>query len=644
MKRLRGLIAAVTVVTCLLPCALRADDRTGEAIDRGIAFLLPDTEKYLEGLEGRGAEPNQKGELALRTYALVVAGVSVQNPTIQKAFQYLSKIQLDHIYTISCYVFALDAAISQQEGDLLMLKDPKVQAQFRDNPAIGQEYRPRLQEGVNTILRGQNKLGVWRYTIGAQDFDNSNVQFAVLALGVGAKRRIPIDKDVWLKVVQHFVKGQQQKGPEVQDRIKLQPQEEWGRKKHQDEVKVVAKDAKGKGSGNSEEKEGAGKRNSKGDTSVTRPPPNPENPEIGTENIQVFSRGWDYENKGGATWNMTCSGLSSLLLARDSLRGQIAGAEKDALDKAIRDGYGSLMAGWNFAGNYYGSYSLEKVADIGHVKMFGPHDWYKEMEDFLLGAQTGNGSWPQEGHGSGGVSTSFALLILNRATVTTLLTMNPASRIMISGRTSSGEDPNDRSWVYVPLLDTSVHYPSLLRAIRLRPSAELLKFLENIIENYPDERKGELIPELAAVRKELPNKAAQKYIDEYLTDITGSKYKEYDSYMKWYRRWLSVVEIGTKQKKERIPDLLKYYQNTNQSVPLKKTIMWALQQLKVREAIPLFLDDLNNPEPVVRLAAYNTFKGYFIDYPPAFSPEASPAERQAQVAAIRAWYEKQPQK
>lgn len=645
MKSLKSSLLALLVISLSPQAALRGADRVSEAIDQGIAYLLPETEKYLVELEGKfkGVPPanNETGRLALQVYALVVAGVAVENPTMLRAFHFMNRMELNHTYTVACYTFALDAAIAQIEDDLLMLEPQKVQEQFRDNPAVGEVFRPRLTAAVTAIVKAQNAKGVWRYNAGAQDFDNSNVQFAVLTLGVGAKRHVPMEKDVWLKVVQHFVKGQQKKGEETKDRIKLSPESEWNRKR--DDVKVIAKDGARKpaASGKESPGEGDGKGGDKrGETTVVGKP-SVENPEIGAEDIKVFQRGWDYENKGGGNWNMTCAGLSSLLLARDNLRGQIAGEPKEALDKAIRDGYGHLMGSWAFEGNYYGMYSLEKVADIGHVKRFGAHDWYKEVSEHLVGAQQGNGSWPQGGAewAPSPVSTSFALLILNRAT--SLLTMNQTSRIMVSGRTSTGEDPNDRSWVYVPELNTTIHYPSLLRAIRLRPSPKLLRFLQNIVENYPDERKGELIPELAAVRKDLPSKSAQKFIDDYLSEITGSKYKEYDAYMKWYRRWLQVVEIGTKQKKERVPDLLKYYQHTNQSVPLKKTVMWALQQLKAHEALPLFLEDLNDPEPAVRLAAYNTFKGFFIDYPPAFNATGAPGEREAQVKAVKEWYAKQ---
>jgi hypothetical protein len=215
---------------------------------------------------------------------------------------------------------------------------------------------------------------------------------------------------------------------------------------------------------------------------------------------------------------------------------------------------------------------------------------------------------------------------------------------MVSGKRSNINDPTDRTWVYVPELDTTIHYPTLLRTIRMRAHPKLMKFLGSIIEHYPDEWKGELIPEMARARDEILQKDARKAIEGYLADITGYKYTNWEDYLKWHARWEKVTLIGVQQKVDRIPDLLKYYEHTQKSIPLKKTIMWALLQCKAREAIPLFLADLDNADARIRIAAYNSFKAYFVAFPPAFDPNASDGVRAQQVSAIKAWYEEQQKK
>lgn len=633
------LVPALGMLLVVLASPARgADARTAAAIDAGIRYLLPATEQRLQAVEGGPAVPTQDGEigpLTLQVYALVVAGVSVEHPTIQRSFRFLEKLDFKHTYTVALYAFALDAAISQIEDDLLMLEPPRVRARFRDNPAIGKEYRPRLKQSVEHFVRTQNKLGVWRYGPGAQDFDNSNVQFAVLALGVGAKRGVPMDPSVWIKVMDHFVKGQQAEGPETAERLTLKPLAERGIKR-EDIAITKTGGAAAKTTRSKKDKDG-------GKTGVITAPAT-EDPEVGTERLQVFQRGWDYLNSGKSNWNMTCAGLSSLLLARESLRSVLQPDQKKALDKAIWDGYGWVMANWAPNASYYGMYSLEKVGDIGEVVKFGGHDWYAEIESHLLGMQRPDGSWPNGSHKQedAAVGTGYALLILNRAT--SLLAMDRMNKIVVSGRRDGGDGKVDRNWVYVRDIDTSLEVPTLMRAVRLRPTPKVLRFLEKVVAAYDENYLGELVPELVGVRDAVAgSKAALKLIDDLLQRITGYAYGSADDYMNWFKRWQRVVAIGESGDPARKDDLLQYYKSTSKSVPLKAKIMWALSACKVREAIPLFLADLNNSDPAIRREAYSNFKGFFIDFPPAFDHNAGEEARNRQIAAIQQWFAKQPQ-
>jgi hypothetical protein len=611
-------------------------DEISDAIDAGIEYLLDEVKAKQVGSHAHG-------QVALETYALIVAGVSVKHPTIRANIEYLDKSvpgggTKRSTYTLACYIFALDAAISQIEQDLLMLAPSKLRKKFRDDPRIGREYRANLKKAVTRLAGIQGTHGGWNYDRPTDRFDNSNTQFAVLGLGVGVKRNVPMAKDVWTKIMDHFVGGQQKKGPETADRITLMnptDKEEWN-----SGVTIrAAEEKEGKDDG---EKKGTSRKKKKGGRTVVVKPKLPESPEVGLEGIKVFRRGFDYSNKNGATWNMTCAGLSSLILARQSLERRITVNQRNALNQAIHDGYGWLMGHWNPNKSYYGMYSLEKVGDLGEVKLFGNHDWYEELASHLIGAQRNDGSWPGGGaHGEKNeprVASSFALLILNRAS--SMLTRNPQSRIVISGR-SSNDDPNDRSWVYVPALDTTIHYPSLMRSIRLRPSAKLIRFLKNIVSSYPPEWKGELIPDMARVRDSIRNKTARGIIEKYLVDITGSDYDDWESYLKWHRRWERVRLIGEQVSKKHIPDLITYYKNTNKSPALKQTIMWALVRCRAENAIPLFLDDLESSSAVVRHAAYTSFKSFFSDFPPAFDATSKSSVRTTQIAEIRAWYAKQ---
>lgn len=609
--------------------AVRAAPSVNEAIDKGIEWLLAEVER-----EPKEGDAWAVGQMALETYALVVAGVPVWNPVIVRNFDTLHReaVKSNKTYNIACYIFALDAAIAQIEHDYLILQPKNVRKALADNPALGREYRPHLARAIQAMVRLRNKLGAWRYGPGAQDFDNSNVQFAVLSLGVGAKRRVPIDPEVWQGIIDHFLKFQQTEGPQVDARVTIDVERE--RERHR--VKIERRGgSKGRRKGGDDDDDSSGR------TIVN--PKDPETPIVGTESVPIFARGWNYDGNGNSSWNMTCAGLSSLLLARDNMDLRLGAEQKSAVNKAIRDGYAFLMKNWQPTQSFYGIYSLEKVGDIGNIIRFESHDWYEEISKWLVEKQEADGSWPKgSGHGeSPRVSTAFSLLILNRAT--SLLTMNPASLIVVSGRTAGeGAGVDDRSWVYVPDLDVRLHYPTLLRAIRMRPTRQLVEFLENIVENYPEEWKGELIPELAKVREKLPDRSVQqKLVDRFYADIVGTRYREHEKYVRWYERWADVIQIGKEQQKSRVPDLLRWYESTSESFPLKKAIIWALIQCKAREALPLFLGDLESDEPRVRTAAYDAFRSFFVELPPPYDPLASSREREEQLERLRAWYRRQ---
>ncbi|RPH36585.1 MAG: hypothetical protein EHM91_15885 [Planctomycetota bacterium] len=70
--------------------------------------------------------------------------------------------------------------------------------------------------------------------------------------------------------------------------------------------------------------------------------------------------------------------------------------------------------------HYYYLYALERVGMLTNAVMIGSHDWYREGANYLLDAQSAQGSWRA---GAGGKEdgqtvwdTCFAILFLKRAT------------------------------------------------------------------------------------------------------------------------------------------------------------------------------------------------------------------------------------
>lgn len=147
---------------------------------------------------------------------------------------------------------------------------------------------------------------------------------------------------------------------------------------------------------------------------------------------RVQARGFGYRGKETITGSMTCAGISCLAILKDRLKDPrlrppiaLSKAEEKTIDKAINSGIGWLAksftvtenpgvgAGWH----YYYLYGMERAASLIGLEWIGTHDWYREAASYLVEQQAPDGSWPKEKDVH--VQTSFALLVLERATVPT---------------------------------------------------------------------------------------------------------------------------------------------------------------------------------------------------------------------------------
>ncbi len=602
-------------VTLSLTATAAADHPPTRAVERGVDYLLPRTAEKLATIRKQlerssSLSPTaETGAFVLSVYALTVAGVSVESPTIRRALTELNALEFSGThatYVTSCYVFALDAVLTQIETDRHLLATGKRERRWR----VARHITDRLEEAVTALVERQHKSGGWHYDSGDQT-DNSNTQFAVLALGVGAKRGVEIPRDVWRSISEHFIVEQEQKGPRTKKKPLFEEYtRDWG---------------------------GIRVKSSEGRKKRSKP-------------RRRRARGWKYRRDSNASFQMTCAGLSSLILVRQNLFGGSApepsrdpkkARELRALNRSIDDGYGWLMEHWQPPGDrLYNMYSLEKVGDLGGVRKFDTHDWHAELERHLISSQNDDGSWSGKGPHepeSPEIPTAFALLILNRAT--TLMTLEPLRRVVVSGRSTRDKGEDGKQWVYVPRLDGRVHFPTLVLSTRLRPSTGMFDLLEEAVEHHPDHKKGELLPELILAHRKAKRRGPRRRFESHLVHITGERFRDNREYKEWYDRWLHVHRLEEAGEASGVPKLLEYYRRAKRSVRMRVTVMWALMRLKAREAIPYFLDDLDHKNVVVRQAAYSNFKAFFLDFPPRFDATEKPSVRRAQIAAIRDWYE-----
>ncbi len=613
--------------------SLAREERIDHAIDAGTEYLLSLARQQSEGYVTQYQE-HRGGEVALETYALIVAGIPVDDPLIEENFASLDRdaLKRGRTYDLACILFAHDAAISQIEYDRILTSPWSVPATL-EGPA--RNHRKSMQKALDVLLGAQNGLGAWRYDSNSSDFDHSCTQFAALGLGVAARRGLRIPDDSWRRLAEHLLDHQQESGPETARRAKLapggRPEFAWSAAERE-----RRETAAGRSSGKRGGKEG------RGGTTVTPPEIEPD-PFVGTEEIVVQARGWEYAKRAtdGATWNMTCSGVSSLMLVYSHGGAALSSELRKKVALAIRDGIGRMMDSWDPHASLYGLYSLEKVADIGGIGTFDGHDWYEDSSRWLLDTQNKDGSWKSGGTGEiPRVSTALALLVLRRAT--TLLTRNPAEQIIFtgSGELSRTREQN-RSWVYLPRLDKSVSYPGLLRTLRLRPSAALLGLLEELCENYPEEYSPELIPSLVTVRARLLGRGPAAVIDRCLVGASGQTLKAPEAFLAWFDRWSEIQHLAAVEGEESTLRLESLYLTAGEDVRLKTSILHALIRAGGSAALPALLPDLDHVDLSVRILVYRAVTAFHVDPPPRFDPVAEEQIRRAQAENVRRWVEKQ---
>jgi hypothetical protein len=122
---------------------------------------------------------------------------------------------------------------------------------------------------------------------------------------------------------------------------------------------------------------------------------------------------------------MTCSGLLGLAVANGTAQGGPLPEDKARVDRALAVlGREIDRQGESRDTELYFLWSLERVAVLYNVDKMGDKDWYAWGTRALLRGKLADGSWPEQrlaGH-SPAVSTSFALLFLKRANLARDLT------------------------------------------------------------------------------------------------------------------------------------------------------------------------------------------------------------------------------
>jgi hypothetical protein len=568
------------------------ETRVDIAIEKGVKYLRGQMER--DPWKAGKAKKYYMGRPAIEVYALIKSDVSIYDPVVLKAFQYLETLKPRWTYGVSMYLMALDAILSQLETDAALARGrPGSPGPVRGT--LPSKVRRRMKEMTDWLVRARKAgAGVWDYSFAKGRYDNSNTQFAVLALGVAAKRGLNVPLAVWEEIANHFITTQAKNGPRVDINVSF----------HRPEP------------------------TSKGRTSVVKRHVGEEKPP------EIRARGWGYQEKGEKL-TMTAAGLSSLILAREYLFASKAYplSQRKRLNQAIWDGTGWLVRdGLNYRGwYYYALYSVEKVGDLGMIERFGDIDWYRHGAELILESQRKDGSWSKkEGHDvNHRYQTSLALLFLNRAT-DLLVHSRP---LVLTGKGSS--EKIREGWVYVGRLRGEVSVRRMFRKLKYNPQRKILRVGADIVKDAMNlGRAHELIDPLIELTSS-PYKQVVEFARRSLSRITGEEHEDVREYSDWAKRWRLVAEAGKNadtSKIGRLRELLREEEGSRR----KGRIVWARQRMRATEAVGDIIDQLESDDADYRAKAYRALKFItFKDLP--FSPTGSAAVRRKQIEAWRAW-------
>ena len=396
------------------------------------------------------------GVTALMLFALLKAGIDPKDSRIVRGFEFCRKapdLQLSgdvprpgmqpqpgqavttaRTYSVACMILALAAKYqprvkSKKARELVKKLMTSAEKQVRKG---FQKADPRDRQWLSDLVEWLIKTqmdNIWRYPGPAQDGnweDASNSQYAMLALYTAWRLGYKIPQQLWVKVIEWFLRNQDKDGPKVRwfpvpgADIPIKELKRLERKSLADLKRMLRR------IGTSEL---TPEKVKKLRTSVVIEDPYKK---FRPEKKEMRARGWSYVRRGGAPkfpsfehtcGSMTTSGIAALMICKAALEETpIWRRYRKQVEQAIRDGVAWLAHNFTVSSNpgkggyhYYYLYGMERAGVLTLTRLFGKHDWYKEGAKFLLSQQKPDGSWHEQGD-SPLVATAFAILFLKKAT------------------------------------------------------------------------------------------------------------------------------------------------------------------------------------------------------------------------------------
>jgi len=164
--------------------------QVADSIDLGVDYLKKQQNRVSGNWPAYTSQPG--GVSALCTLALLNCGVPVEDPSIQKALKYLRTLDKpEMVYSTSLITMVLCAA------------EPE-----RDQLAI--QRNVQWLEAIQ--LKSGDKKGAWAYSDKFGNGDNSNAQFALLALHEAEKVGVKVKDQTWRLARDYWLRTQKDNG------------------------------------------------------------------------------------------------------------------------------------------------------------------------------------------------------------------------------------------------------------------------------------------------------------------------------------------------------------------------------------------------------------------------------------------------
>ncbi len=333
--RLGTLILLVLTVVRTVAAEV-TDEQARQAMQKAVEYL-----KSQQKTKGDWPElfpTATPGVTALVTLALVNSGVDVKSETIQNALTYLRAMgNPENTYGTSLQTMVFCIAEPNKDRPLISRNVQWLEkAQLRDGPRIGS----------------------WGYAIGRGNGDNSNAQFAILALYEAERIGIKVSPQTWKAALDYWLRVQNQDGS-------------WS---------YMGSDS------------GTGSMTCAGLASVIicSGRVNSGDAQVVGERVECCG---DQSNNESVERGLQWLG-KHFSVARNPSAGGL--------------GRGYLL--------YY-LYALERVGRMSGRRFIGQHDWFREGADVLISLQDDlRGLWQGEGHAENNpiIATSLALLFLSK--------------------------------------------------------------------------------------------------------------------------------------------------------------------------------------------------------------------------------------